>query len=57
MEKIRQANELFIVRSVHQRNDAFQLILLLGGDCNQHGEKGRGHPRGRQIHQEGCDGC
>jgi hypothetical protein len=56
MEKIRQTNELFIVRSLHQRNHAASLILSSDGEHRDDGEESRGHPTGCQSYQKGHGG-
>jgi hypothetical protein len=57
MGKIHQANEGLIVRSLHHRDDTAPLILSLGGDHGTNGGESRGHPRGRQSHEEGPGRC
>jgi hypothetical protein len=57
MEKIRQANELFIVRSLHRRDDTAPLILPSDGEHCDDGEESRGHSRGCQSHPKGYGGC
>jgi hypothetical protein len=57
MQKIRQANELFIVRSFYTCDGTTPLISALDGDDYEDGNEGREHPGGCRIHEAEYAGC
>jgi WD40 repeat protein len=57
MKEIREARDLFVVRSFYKCDGTALLISTLDGDHYEDGNEGREHPGGCRIHESEHDGC
>jgi hypothetical protein len=57
MKEIREARDLFIVRSFYERDGTARLISTLDGDHCENGNEGREYPGGCRIHEAEYRGC
>jgi hypothetical protein len=57
MKEIREARDLFVVRSFYERDGTARLISTLDGDHCENRNEGREHPRGCRIHEAEYGGC
>jgi WD40 repeat protein len=57
MKEIREARDLFVVRSFYERDGTARLISTLDGDHCENGNEGREYPGGCRIHEAEYRGC